>query len=267
MPASPAIKKDGVNNLVLNDLQFSNPLPSGKCIELRACNNVKSGGCIATNFAKRFVDLRQLTGAEIVNFIADAMYDDTDNFCIGISIGASGVIADACHDVYVHDGTIKNVRYGGTSAYKNGDGIAVEKGCTGLRFEKLRIEDVQDGGIDAKSPFSMKHCIIKKASRAIRVWEGLADLEDILIDECGEDIWLGGPNAKVRLNNVRNPARKLKIMSDAGVVPDNDPRLEWVTPTPPVDYVTRAEFTALEQRVEGLELKLIGINNWEIVKK
>lgn len=228
---TPGTYKKAVPNLIFSGLNFSGAV---KCIELVDCNGLKSDKCVALNFSKRFVDLRNSHRAEISNFIADAQFNASMDFCIGISIGESQDPTKACDDVYIHDGTIRNIKYGGTATYLNGDGICIERGCQNIRIERVFIKNVPDGGVDSKSSFTMKDSMIQYAKHGIRIWDGVADLENIVIKDCGDDIWLASETAKLRLKNVTCPTRKLKIVSGAGLVPvlDNDPRIEWVPADP-----------------------------------
>jgi len=211
----------------ITDKEFKDVLGSaGKCIMLIGASNLVIERCQMDNFSKAAIHLQNCSDVSIKDIYADAKLNATQDFC-------KGMMFENTNGISVDGFICKNIEYGGTGTYKNGDAFLVESG-TGITLRRFSFDNIRDGGIDTKVHITIENGTIKKAHRGIRVWQS-ADIKDVSISDCDEGIWLADTATKVRLTRVSFANCTRKISDDNGnEIPLTDPRIEVLDSASPV---------------------------------
>lgn len=111
-----------------------------------------------------------------------------------------GIALMSGRNIDISDGKITGFRLAAVQdKYPNGDGIAAERGVSGLRIERVEANDNADGGFDLKSSDThLDHLSASRNFRNYRFWGDIQAGTLASVDPTNAHIW-AGPGASVRI--------------------------------------------------------------------
>jgi hypothetical protein len=233
------------------DLEFKDVVTPGndKCIAIQGFTNLKFERIAANNFAKAFIDVRKGSNVSIKDVYSNAMDNAQADFNKGIYFQevVGGVI-----DGYISRG----INYGGSMAYRNGDDILIESGCSGIRIRRFDLAGTDraksDSGIDSKvALLEVSNGKVARRHRGIRLWSGFTPIKDVLIEDCDEGIWLNdGATCSIERVGFTNCTRNVSDANGNPIKTDGtDPRVKLIAAGTPVLVAPTYKGPAVSQPV------------------
>ncbi len=160
------------SNLIVERKFFIRPGNDGKAINLRADDDILIRDCFSIDCKNAFIRARNCNRIHMEDLDLDGRNNSEKNFMMILQFGDGGgkQIGNEVDDLRVKHTEMRNIRYGGTASFFNGDGAAVEPLCTNILFHQVMSGNAPDTAFDFKAGVTLVFCIGHNCQTGFKLW-------------------------------------------------------------------------------------------------